>query len=565
MSSVAIFNLAYISFSVLPQPAKGFTDEYAYHPPTVSTQITVRSTVVRPYGQRKGWVPRTIDDFGDGGAYPEVHITQYPLEMGRKETGSTQKTVAVQIDSDGKIKFDALIAPPSSNRKVFAKYDDMAITKVDENELARPDQETEAQISARTKAALEKVVSGKITGEKATNVSEKAQGGSATFIKYTPSQNGTGINSGIEHRIIRLTEMPIDPLEPPKFKIKKAPKGPPSPPATVMHSPPRKLTAKDQQDWKIPPCISNWKNNKGYTIPLDKRLAADGRGLQEVVINDNFAKLSESLYIAERNAREEVAKRAEVEKRLKLKEKEKKEEMLRKLAQEARLQRTATQLTSNEDDVEEESRRERDKIRHERNRERERDLRMSRNKSQATRNADRDVSEKIALGQAVAQPSAETLYDQRLFNQSEGLASGFGEEDSYTVYSKPLFAPSSANALYKPKKGDGDAYGTEEDLKKLQDTTKFRPDKEFSGIDRSKPTERSGPVEFEKEEDPFGLDAFLSQAKGTAKPLDKIGKGGHMGVSSASIEGARSGGSKRGRIDFEPTKDKGGDPKKSKG
>ena len=35
------------------------------------------------------------------------------------------------------------------------------------------------------------------------------------------------------------------------------------------------------------------QNAKGYTIPLDKRLAADGRGLQEVHINDNFAKLSE--------------------------------------------------------------------------------------------------------------------------------------------------------------------------------------------------------------------------------------------------------------------------------
>jgi len=47
-------------------------------------------------------------------------------------------------------------------------------------------------------------------------------------------------------------------------------------------------------DWKIPPCISNWKNIKGYTIPLDKRLAADGRNLQEVQISDNFAKLSEA-------------------------------------------------------------------------------------------------------------------------------------------------------------------------------------------------------------------------------------------------------------------------------
>lgn len=68
-----------------------------------------------------------------------------------------------------------------------------------------------------------------------------------------------------------------------RFKInQKIPRGPPSPPAPVLHSPTRKVTVKEQQEWKIPPCISNWKNAKGYTIPLDKRLAADGRGLQQV-------------------------------------------------------------------------------------------------------------------------------------------------------------------------------------------------------------------------------------------------------------------------------------------
>ena len=76
-----------------------------------------------------------------------------------------------------------------------------------------------------------------------------------------------------------------------------------SPPVPVMHSPPRAVSVKEQQDWKIPPCISNWKNAKGYTIPLDKRLAADGRGLQETAINDNFAKVTEALYVAEQNAR----------------------------------------------------------------------------------------------------------------------------------------------------------------------------------------------------------------------------------------------------------------------
>ena len=45
-----------------------------------------------------------------------------------------------------------------------------------------------------------------------------------------------------------------------------------------------------------------WPSNcwQGYTIPLDKRLAADGRGLQGVRINENFAKLAEALYIADR-------------------------------------------------------------------------------------------------------------------------------------------------------------------------------------------------------------------------------------------------------------------------
>ena len=71
-------------------------------------------------------------------------------------------------------------------------------------------------------------------------------------------------------------------MEPPKFRHKKVPRGAGSPPVPVMHSPPRAVSVKDQQDWKVPPCISNWKNPKGYTIPLDKRLAADGRGLQEV-------------------------------------------------------------------------------------------------------------------------------------------------------------------------------------------------------------------------------------------------------------------------------------------
>ena len=39
--------------------------------------------VIPPYGKRQRFVPRSYADFGDGGAYPEVHVAQYPLGLGK--------------------------------------------------------------------------------------------------------------------------------------------------------------------------------------------------------------------------------------------------------------------------------------------------------------------------------------------------------------------------------------------------------------------------------------------------------------------------------------------------
>jgi len=137
----------------------------------------------------------------------------------------------------------------------------------------------EVQATAdKTRLALEKLVNGKIKAAQPKNV--PGSQGKTSFIQYTPGQqNG---EAGLQQRIIKMSEVVEDPLEPPRFKHKKIPKGPPSPPPPVLRSPPRKATAAEQKEWMIPPCISNWKNNKGFTIPLDKRLAADGRGLQDV-------------------------------------------------------------------------------------------------------------------------------------------------------------------------------------------------------------------------------------------------------------------------------------------
>ncbi|XP_058285326.1 SNW domain-containing protein 1 isoform X2 [Hylobates moloch] len=477
-----------------------------------------------PYGYRKGWIPRLLEDFGDGGAFPEIHVAQYPLDMGRKKKMSN--ALAIQVDSEGKIKYDAIARQGQSKDKViYSKYTDLVpkeVMNADDPDLQRPDEEAIKEITEKTRVALEKSVSQKVAAAMPVRAADKLA--PAQYIRYTPSQQGVAFNSGAKQRVIRMVEMQKDPMEPPRFKInKKIPRGPPSPPAPVMHSPSRKMTVKEQQEWKIPPCISNWKNAKGYTIPLDKRLAADGRGLQTVHINENFAKLAEALYIADRKAREAVEMRAQVERKMAQKEKEKHEEKLREMAQKARERRAGIKTHVEKEDGEA---RERDEIRHDRRKERQHDRNLSRaapdKRSKLQRNENRDISEVIALGVPNPRTSNEVQYDQRLFNQSKGMDSGFagGEDEIYNVYDQAWRGGKDmAQSIYRPSKNlDKDMYG--DDLEARIKTNRFVPDKEFSGSDRRQ-RGREGPVQFE--EDPFGLDKFLEEAKqhgGSKRPSD---------------------------------------------
>lgn len=301
--------------------------------------------------------------------------------------------------------------------------------------------------------------------------------------------------------------------EPPKFKTnKKIPRGPPSPPAPVLHSPPRKVTAAEQKDWTIPPCVSSWKNQKGYSIPLDKRLAADGRGLQDVTINDQFAKFSEALFVAERASRDALRIRQEIVGKAAEKEKERKETSLADMAQKAREERHGISKPADESaEV-----KERDQIRYERSKDRQRESRIAAaapdKRNKLKRNRDRDVSEQIALG-LPASNTGGGGFDARLYNQSQGMDSGFKGEDSYDVYDK-AFRGEKASSIYRPTRNKETEY-TEEDLAKLKSGDRFhRPDKGFAGADASSGGKRDGPVQFEKDsEDVFGLDEFLTEAK----------------------------------------------------
>jgi len=491
---------------------------------STSTSLVSASRTAPPYGKRKGWVPRTVDDFGDGGAYPEIHVAQYPLGIGRGDEGTKSNALAVQLDASGKVKYDLLARQGARKDKIiYSKFSDLLPAEVRDDtdpDLQKPDEDEVQEATEKTRQALEKLTQGKITAALPTRAAEKQE--PAQYIRYTPSQQGMAFNSGAKQRVIRMVEVQNDPMEPPKFKINnKVPRGPPSPPAPVMHSPTRKVSAKEQADWKIPPCISNWKNAKGYTIPLDKRLAADGRGLQQVHINENFSKLSEALYIADRKAREAVEMRTTLEKKLAQKEKEAKESKLRELAQRAREERAGIRSGGAKDETEAE----RDDLRNERHRERARQRNIDRaapdRRSKLDRDRERDVSEQIALGlPAKTAATGEGMFDARLFNQSRGMDSGFTDEDSYAAYDAPWRKEgSTANNIYRPSKNlDSEMYGGAEDLEALRSNKRFVPDKEFSGTDRGAGASRSGPVQFQKEEqDPFGLFAFLDTAKNTER------------------------------------------------
>jgi len=534
-----------------------------------------------PYGSRSGWRPRGQEDFGDGGAFPEIPVAQYPLDMGRKsQSGST--ALAVQVNAEGKVKYDAIARQGhSDNRIVHASFKDLIPLRqradAGEINLDRPSEEEVAASTEKTKNALAALVSGAVAAQKPKNVNVGARK-DPTYVRYTPA-NQMGDTTRKNDRIMKIVERQQDPMEPPKFKHKKIPRGPPSPPPPVMHSPPRKLTAEDQDAWKIPPPVSNWKNPKGYTVPLDKRLAADGRGLQDVTINDKFAQFAEALFTADRHAREEVKQRALMQQRLAEKEKSQKEEHLRMLAQKAREERAGAGRRASrtsrsrsrsysdfESDVsgsDDEDVREREKMRKEKRQEEERKLRQSRMGAERrvqmlAREQNRDISEKVALGIAKPTPSTETMFDSRLFNRTSGFDSGFNEDQAYD---KPLFAAQDAiSSIYRPRQNmdDGDdEEAAEAEMGKIQKSNRFgdalgrgtfkgAADVEVSSTIYARGEgkanlalqAREGPVQFEKDTgDVFNVDEFLH----------KVGEGSNKREYGLQDGDERS--NKRARVD----------------
>lgn len=186
------------------------------------------------------------------------------------------------------------------------------------------------------------------------------------------------------------------------------------------------------------------------------------------------------------------------------------------------------------DDEAEDAARVRDEMRKEKRYERERDMRMSnmgqeQRAKMLARQQNRDISEKVALGLAKPTLSKESMLDARLFNR-ESLSGTFGDDESYSLYDKPLFHGSTAAAaIYKSRgnitEGNEESFGggTEEGIGKALDVDRFGLGAPKHGFQGAADQEiREGPVQFEKDAaDVFGVDKFLDEAKsGRKRGLD---------------------------------------------
>ena len=117
---------------------------------------------------------------------------------------------------------------------------------------------------------------------------------------------------------------------------------------------------------------------------------------------------------------------------------------------------------------------EREQLRQERHKERQRDRNINRaapdKRNRLQRERERDISEQIALGMPAKNigNQGDAMFDQRLFNTSKGIGSGYGDDEGYNVYDKPWRnADSIGNHIYRPSKNlDKEIYG--DDLEQIK-------------------------------------------------------------------------------------------------
>ncbi|ODV81918.1 uncharacterized protein CANTADRAFT_43791 [Suhomyces tanzawaensis NRRL Y-17324] len=256
----------------------------------------------------------------------------------------TNNTISkLHLNPDGTLDYNLTIASATGSN-VQASYEDTIALKKRFPKLKHhfprydlhtsPDSSLQKTVRETKKAIAALMNRGAGSSSKSTN--------EVSYVKY---ENNSLVEGEDRGRVIQIREFQEDPMLPPKFKLRKNRHKEPSPPPPILkntNASQTKLTKEDREKWNIPAAISNWKNNQGFTISLDKRVMAANGGKEEEVPDLNiekFGKLSSALENADKEAREEIRIRNEMMRELAIKEKQEKEAKLRELAEATRRER----------------------------------------------------------------------------------------------------------------------------------------------------------------------------------------------------------------------------------
>ena len=181
--------------------------------------------VIPSYLQRTNYLPLGLEDFGDGGAFPEIHVVQYPLNMGKPGVKSSA-LVAVNVDETGQVRYDSIVKQGTNrNRLVQSTYEDIKGKREgDADLLALPEEKEEAETAEKTRLALEALLNGKIGSTKPAGL-VKPETEEPKYIRYAPDPTAPGYTEAAKQRVIRMVDAQVDPMEPPKHLLQKALRG----------------------------------------------------------------------------------------------------------------------------------------------------------------------------------------------------------------------------------------------------------------------------------------------------------------------------------------------------
>ena len=401
------------------------------------------------------------------------------------------------------------------------------------NILQKPSEESTLQNIYNTKKALEKLSNHRIKtyqSFKTNNLnvdSNKNNQLCYKYINYQFDSDNNNKNSNKNSHLIKLVALPVDPLSNLKYKHHKIPLSNTNEKnfVPVLHSAPAPLSLEEQKKWKIPPCVNMSNNPKGLVIPLDIRLANDGRNLREYKANKNFAKFADILAMTEKKVRKEIEERNKIAQSIQIAAAMKKEKELKEAAKQARMERksytnknstnnnssmvysldTSDILNNKEEegnyllknkrerskDKEEKERKERNELREIRKRDIEYERRLELIKQYEKEG--RDINDKILLGQN-NMINNNNVIDSRLYELEGGIENPFDYNEDCQVYDKPLF--NGKNKLSNIYKNFNSLGG--ENSKKLMGKILSQKGKLFNSDLEAINSRKEGPVQFEK-------------------------------------------------------------------